>query len=249
MPKDRRTYITVHDGMPDHPKIDGLSDGAFRLLIESWCWCAKHQTNGKMSCSVWSKRGSAKTRAELVAMGLAEVDDVGDVYWHDYLEHQQSADERVRSYQQKVDAGRKGGLAKALAASSKPLAPASVLLEQDASGCSSKPLLELEVEVEIEKPPTGLRTARAGATEIGNRLLDGYEAHFGRSPRKSLNAIGVAIDEIVNEDIFTEVEIIGGLRMMVDAGVGPGLLAEMVRRAKTRPVAPEPPRRDQFWLA
>jgi HNH endonuclease len=35
MPRDDRTYITVHDGMPEHPKVEGLSDAAFRLLIKS----------------------------------------------------------------------------------------------------------------------------------------------------------------------------------------------------------------------
>lgn len=33
MPRDERTYITVHDGMPDHPKVEGLSDSAFRALF------------------------------------------------------------------------------------------------------------------------------------------------------------------------------------------------------------------------
>lgn len=35
MPRDDRTYITVHDGMPDHPKIEGLSDAAFRWLFRA----------------------------------------------------------------------------------------------------------------------------------------------------------------------------------------------------------------------
>lgn len=33
MPRDERTFITVHDGMPEHPKVEGLSDAAFRVLI------------------------------------------------------------------------------------------------------------------------------------------------------------------------------------------------------------------------
>jgi hypothetical protein len=33
MSRDDRTYITVHDGMPDHPKVEGLSDAAFRYLF------------------------------------------------------------------------------------------------------------------------------------------------------------------------------------------------------------------------
>lgn len=89
---DQRTYIRVHDGMPDHPKVYGLSDKAFRLLVETWCWCSRHLTDGAMPESVWNKRGNPKSRKELIAAGLAEVTD-GGVVMHDYLEHQRSAAE------------------------------------------------------------------------------------------------------------------------------------------------------------
>ena len=46
MPADRRTYITVHDGMPEHPKVDALSDKAFRALVGLWCWCSRNLTDG-----------------------------------------------------------------------------------------------------------------------------------------------------------------------------------------------------------
>lgn len=35
--KDDRLFIRLHDGMPDHPKIEGLTDKAFRLLITALC--------------------------------------------------------------------------------------------------------------------------------------------------------------------------------------------------------------------
>lgn len=87
---DPRTYIKVHDGMPDHPKVDGLSDAAFRLLVETWCWSSRHLTDGFVRQAAWVKRGRPKARAELLAAGLAEEVD-GGVQMHDYLEHQRSA--------------------------------------------------------------------------------------------------------------------------------------------------------------
>ena len=101
---DTRTYIKVHDGMPDHPKVDGLSDRAFRLLVESWCWCSRHLTDGKMPAATWRKRGTPKARKELIAAGLVR-ETADGVDMHDYLQHQRSAEE----VQQIRDAKGKGG--------------------------------------------------------------------------------------------------------------------------------------------
>lgn len=89
---DVRTYIKLHDGLPDHPKIDGLSDKAFRLLISTWCWCSRHLTDGVIPNATWTKRGTAKTRQELVTAGLI-LQENGHVVAHDYLEHQRSSEQ------------------------------------------------------------------------------------------------------------------------------------------------------------
>lgn len=90
--EDDRTYIRVHDGLPDHPKVEPLSDAAFRLLMSVWCWCSRHLTDGYVPAAVWAKRGTARTRRELTAAGLVE-EVPGGVSMHDYLEHQRSAAE------------------------------------------------------------------------------------------------------------------------------------------------------------
>ncbi|QWF81151.1 hypothetical protein [Amycolatopsis sp. CA-230715] len=103
-PTDDRTYIRVHDGIEDHPKIVALSDKAFRLLITTWAWCSKHRTDGRVPAAVWRKRGTAKARAELVTAGL--VDGGADApEMHDYLQHQRSAAEIAL----RVEAKRAGG--------------------------------------------------------------------------------------------------------------------------------------------
>jgi hypothetical protein len=89
---DDRTYIRVHDGMDEHPKVEPLSDGAFRLLMRSWFYCSRNRTDGRIIDAIWTRRGTAKARRELIAAGLAEQFD-GYVEMHDYLEHQRSAEE------------------------------------------------------------------------------------------------------------------------------------------------------------
>lgn len=102
--KDERTYIRLHDGMPDHPKVEALSDKAFRLLVTTWCWCSRHLTDGRVPMAVWRKRGTPKARRELVEAGLVEQHD-DHVMMHDYLDHQRSADEVA----ERKDAKRRAG--------------------------------------------------------------------------------------------------------------------------------------------
>lgn len=106
---DTRTYIRLHDGMPDHPKVDGLSDKAFRLLVESWCWCSRHLTDGVMPAATWRKRATPKARRELEAAGLAVLDETGAVRFHDYLEHQRSAEEVEEIKAARSEGGSYGG--------------------------------------------------------------------------------------------------------------------------------------------
>ncbi|QFU87854.1 hypothetical protein [Amycolatopsis sp. YIM 10] len=101
---DTRTYIRVHDGIEDHPKIDPLSDKAFRLLVTTWAWCSRHTTDGRVPLKVWLKRGTSKARAELVDARLAEV-YADHIVMHDYLEHQRSA----ALIAEKIDAKRRAG--------------------------------------------------------------------------------------------------------------------------------------------
>jgi hypothetical protein len=108
MPRDDRTYITVHDGMPEHPKIEGLSDAAFRLIVSLWCWCSRQKTDGHIKASSWSKRGTPKTRRELLEAGLVEDDLTGGVIVHDYDQHQRTAAEIAEIKASKRTAGALG---------------------------------------------------------------------------------------------------------------------------------------------
>ena len=108
MPRDKRTYITVHDGMPENAKIEALSDKAFRCLITLWCWCSRNESDGKVREDVWLKRTTAKVRAELL-VEMAEPLKEGGFYMHDYLEHQRSKAEIAALRAKRAKAGSLGG--------------------------------------------------------------------------------------------------------------------------------------------
>ena len=145
MKADSRTYIRVHDGMDEHPKIEPLSDAAFRLLMRSWFYCSRNLTDGRISDAVWGKRGTAKARGELLGAGLAEQQD-GFVQMHDYLDWQRSADEVAEMREKRAEAGRKGGQARA-----NRLASATAKAKQDAKQEPKQTRSKVVADTESEK--------------------------------------------------------------------------------------------------
>lgn len=106
--REEITYILVHDRMPYHRKIRGLSDAAFRLLIEAWCWCGENiETDGRIDADVWATMRTQKARDELVRKRLV---DLGEEYVevHDWLDIQRSAVEVEKARARKVEAGSLG---------------------------------------------------------------------------------------------------------------------------------------------
>lgn len=87
-------FLTLDDGFSDHPKIDALSHGAFRLHVCGLVYCARHLTDGHIHINVVSRlmpvyRSSYV--AELVKARLWTL--IGDTYEiHDYLDWNRSHD-------------------------------------------------------------------------------------------------------------------------------------------------------------
>jgi len=39
-------WVKMHDGMPEDPDVDALTDAAFRLYVSGICYAAREQTDG-----------------------------------------------------------------------------------------------------------------------------------------------------------------------------------------------------------
>lgn len=89
-------YVRVDVLLPEHAKVEGLSDKAFRVLIELWCYCGRNRNDGLVSEKRW-KTVPPKVRAELVAHGMVDLIDIGGaVVMHDFTGpagHQRSRQE------------------------------------------------------------------------------------------------------------------------------------------------------------
>lgn len=182
MARDDRTYITVHDGMPEHPKVEALSDRAFRVLVDLWCWCSRQLNDGVIPEAVWLKRtGTPKVRKELLA-ALVDVVD-GQYVMHDYLEHQRSRAQVEALKAKRAEAGRKGGRARA---ANQANAEASATANGKHSGTKIQPPTETYTD---NSGTTFLRTSdeppRDDVERVCQHLADAVKANGSKRPHVS----------------------------------------------------------------
>lgn len=115
-------YLNTDDGFPDHPKIDALSDGAFRLHVAGMHYCAKTLSDGLIPENKVSRlkpEYRATQLKELLTGGIwhvggtgcgtehCPVGSVGVYVVHDYLQWNKSREwwesERARKAKNKAD--------------------------------------------------------------------------------------------------------------------------------------------------
>lgn len=110
MPRDDRTYIRVHDGMPDHPKMVGLPAAAKWAIVETWCYCSRYLTDGFVPAAKWRQIGTPAIRKQLIDGGLVDAAPAtpGAVIVHDYDQHQRTATEVDAYKERKKTAGALG---------------------------------------------------------------------------------------------------------------------------------------------
>lgn len=85
-------WVRIDENAMQHPKVGGLSDGAFRLWVEALAYCQKYLTDGAVNAL--ALRGlhaySPKRRTMLVAAGLWAEAVEGGIQVHDYLQWNES---------------------------------------------------------------------------------------------------------------------------------------------------------------
>lgn len=108
---DPRAYVALDHGMPENPKVIGLTDAAFRMYIEAICYCSRQQSDGKIQPAALRRLGDHESAEELEAAGLL-IQREKDWVVHDYLRHQRSAAEISLIRQHKSDNGAQGAHAR-----------------------------------------------------------------------------------------------------------------------------------------
>jgi len=90
-------WVRIDENAMDHPKIAGLSDGAFRLWVQGLAYCQKHLTDGLIQAFAMKALTafSSKRRDMLVHVGLWHLIDSG-CQVHDYLQWNDSREEVLK---------------------------------------------------------------------------------------------------------------------------------------------------------
>lgn len=137
-------FIKVDRDFPEHPETIGLSDKAFRYVVTFWCYSHRHNTNGKIPDALFSQV-PPKVRQELLAHYVELVD--GHPWMHDYVNHQQTAEEVADLQAKRRTAGSAGGKARA-----KNIARAKAIVKQIESNL--QPDIDIDIEREKERGAT-----------------------------------------------------------------------------------------------
>jgi hypothetical protein len=113
------TVAHLDDNFPEHPKVEPLSDKAFRAHVMAICHCRRNTTDGHLSATtvrgIAARLNSTPKRwlPELVAAGLWHAAPNGDGHWiHDYQKYNSTAAEERAVRDKKREAGRKGARAR-----------------------------------------------------------------------------------------------------------------------------------------
>lgn len=106
------TWVNLDDKMPEHPKVDGLSDGAFRLHVAGICYCNRHLTDGIVTVDRLTRLIPKYKKAyldELLArMVWIEIADSSAYEIHDYLDWNKSREEVESRRAVRSESGKKG---------------------------------------------------------------------------------------------------------------------------------------------
>ncbi len=100
-------WVKLDDNLPDNPKVDQLSDGAFRLYVSGLCYAQRHLTDGNIQDNRVARltpRFEWDHVNELVESGLWQIKGSGYLI-HDFVEWNNTREHWVQK--RKSDAKRK----------------------------------------------------------------------------------------------------------------------------------------------
>lgn len=92
------TWLRLDDTFAEHPKVDRLSDGAFRLHVAGMCYSARHLTDGFVPAERAARLVPRYKRTYVAELVVADLWHEADGGWviHDFLTYNPSA-EKVKT--------------------------------------------------------------------------------------------------------------------------------------------------------
>jgi hypothetical protein len=164
------TWVKIDDSFPDHPKIIGLSDSAFRAHIQGLCYCGRFLTDGFIPSAAIGKIGALEAIGQLIDAGLWQEEPSASGYLiYGYLDHQTSKKqveekrETVRQRQKRYrDKTKDNGEGNALVSSSEDRI-------QNTEYINTEDRIQ---KTEEELPAVRNKSAKESVGRISNKLAD-----------------------------------------------------------------------------
>ena len=100
-------WVRLDDAFPQHPKVIGLTDRAFRAHVEGLCYAARYLTDGHLPHGFTGQY--ADVLDELTAAGVWRRGAGGRITVHDYLDWNPPAEAAKERQAARAAAKRKGG--------------------------------------------------------------------------------------------------------------------------------------------
>ena len=164
------TWVKIDDSFPDHPKIIGLSDSAFRAHIQGLCYCGRFLTDGFIPSAAIGKIGALEAIGQLIDAGLWQEEPSASGYLiYGYLDHQTSKKqveekrETVRQRQKRYrDKTKDNGEGNALVSSSEDRIQSTEYINTE----------DRRQNTEEELPAVRNKSAKESVERISNKLAD-----------------------------------------------------------------------------
>jgi CHASE3 domain sensor protein len=164
------TWVKIDDSFPDHPKIIGLSDSAFRAHIQGLCYCGRFLTDGFIPSAAIGKIGALEAIGQLIDAGLWQEEPSASGYLiYGYLDHQTSKKqveekrETVRQRQKRYrDKTKDNGEGNALVSSSEDRIQSTEYINTE----------DRIQKTEEELPAVRNKSAKESVERISNKLAD-----------------------------------------------------------------------------
>lgn len=234
MVRDKRLFMTFPIDFWMHPKVEPLSDAAFRAFVEMNGYSRMQDTDGVITARVAEKRWGVEVLDELIATHPERplVLRQGDEYvLRDYAQHQQTRADREALVARNTANGRKGGRPRKTQSVTD-----SVTNSVGGPGADLKPTQKQSQESESELEIDGLDSYRfTKSTSVTNaraREADDLSEFISHKKAQAL----AAADRLGITDLFSvreRLETVCGENMTLGGAV---MLASSILAKATHPV-------------
>lgn len=157
MPRDKRLFMTFPNDFWQHPKIEPLTDKAFRVFVEMNGYSRMQDLDGRIPVSLARRKWKPQAIEELLNTHPTRpvlLQHGDDYVLRDYAQHQETRAEREARVARNTENGRRGGRPRKNPRETQSDTDSDSEPEPTGNPDETEKKAEIEIELEIEKIPS-----------------------------------------------------------------------------------------------